>query len=283
MTFFTEVGVGFAANIATNIVTSNFDKITSIFTETAERLSDGSLGIFIFGPQGTGKSTLLDIISGRRSLNDTPLPYSSSHANECQKLDGHLYFRAFAGPGQEALQNIHWPSLYNKMATYKRVICVFCASYGCHALFEEGFDSIAKSSLNVREDLIVQDYLNSKRQEESAIFSDFATKLAAVPGPMGLMLLVTKQDLWWGNRAEVARHYGRGAFATHLKKLAEAKKATGLVVDTQSASLSIQNLLTSDQRLIVPTASGYDSLLQLANFQRFDHKLEEMASALARK
>lgn len=283
MVFFSEIGTEIVAGQAARQLFKIPDAAKKFVVQSKERLTDGSLGIFIFGPQGTGKTTLLGILSGKKEINDIPTEYLSSSKNEHLSSKNNIYFKVFAGPGQEALQNIHWPDLYTKMNGYKRVICIFCTSYGCHALFEEGMSSIEKGTVNISDDLMIGEYLENKRIEESKLFKGFCEKLKAIPGSLGLLLLVTKQDLWWPDRLAVQKHYSRGEFAKSMKGLREAKKAVGLVTDAQSVSLSLQNLLTSDREMLVPTAAGYDQLLQRANFELFRNKLAEMAAMLTGK
>ena len=169
------------------------------------------------------------------------------------------------------------------MNRFKRVLCIFCASYGCHAIFEEDFRALQVGSLNRSPALIVKDYLEEKRQLEAIQFREFCGQLRGVPGRLGLLLLVTKQDLWWHDRSEVAKHYSRGAFASGFRRVAEAKKASGFIKGQQSASLSLQNLITSDRQLLIPTTAGYDQLLQRVNYLALLRKLEEMVAALGER
>ncbi len=283
MTFFVELGAGVAAHLLEKQMERGAHGLGAFAKGFWERYRDGSLGIFIFGPQGTGKSTVLGVLSGSKEVNDVPSEYDSSPKNETAKYKGHLFFKAFAGPGQDTLSAIFWPDLYKQMGKYERAICIFCVSYGCHSLFEEDFLTLKGSSLNHNEALIIKDYLEEKRQHEATQFAEFCSQLRGVAGRLGLMLLVTKQDLWWDQRKEVEQHYGRGAFAKGFRELAEAKRMAGFISARQSASLSLQNLLTSDRKLIVPTTSGYDQLLQRANYSAFLRKLDEMTGSLTEK
>jgi hypothetical protein len=281
MPFFVELGAGIAASLLEKQLEKNSGKFITFAKELKERTLDGSLGIFIFGPQGTGKTTALGILSGEKEVNDVPSEYISSAKNEVAKYKGHLFFKVYAGPGQTSLSDVHWPDLYKKVGEFDRSLCIFCASYGCHAIFEEDFEALQTSSMNTKDSLVVKDYLEGKRQLEARLFSEFCTQISGVAGKLGLMLLVTKQDLWWAQRQGVAAHYSRGAFASGFRRLSDAKRAAGFVKAQQSASLSLQNLLTSDRQLLVPTTAGYDQLLQRVNYLALLRKLEEMVAALA--
>lgn len=268
MTFFVDLTSGIAAGLIGKQLENLASRNKSAFIESYERYREGSLGIFVFGPQGTGKTTLMNVLSGSLFINDVPPEYSSSIANEKEAFKGHLYFKVYSGPGQETLADIHWPQLFEKMSEYSRVLCIFCCSFGCHTSFDIGG----------RVD--VNDYLRKYKGQESAIFLKFCEQISAIQGQLGLMLLVTKQDLWWDKRDTVEGHYTSAKFARGFRLLSDRKKAVGFVGDRASASLSIQNLLSADKQLLMPTVGGYDQLIQKANFANFNKKLEAMISGL---
>lgn len=281
MTFLVELGAGIAAHLVEQQVVRSTAPILQFGRDAVERLKDGSLGVFIFGPQGTGKTTVLGILAGTRSINDLPSEYVASPKTEAARYQGHLFFKAYAGPGQPGLSDVHWPDLYRKIGRYDRVLCIYCASYGHHAIFEEDFDILRQSSMNKSDGAVVTEYLEGRRHAESDLFTQFSQELCGVSGKIGLMLLVTKQDLWWHERHLVESHYKRGAYASGFRRLGEAKKAVGFVSARQSASLSLQNLVTSDRKVLVPTTSGYDQLLQRVNYGALVKKLEEIVGLLA--
>lgn len=267
MTFFVEISTSIAAKAVEISIEQLAKHNKSYLTDTMERLKDGSLGIFVFGPQGVGKTTLMNVLSGSSEINDIPTEYQSSAKNERMSFGGHVYFKVFSAPGQTSLADIHWPDLFEKMNRYQRVLCIFCCSYGCHTNFELGAEENGQS------------FLEEHRGIESELFLNFCTQLKSVTGKLALMLLVTKQDLWWDQRIDVENHYLQAKFAKGFRLLEENKKASGFISARSSVSLSIQNLYNAYRQLIKSTVGGYDQLIQKANFGSFLTQIEMALSS----
>ena len=90
MPFLVELSAGLAAKAVEIGLEKFIEHKRNYFTNTFERIKDGSLGIFVFGPQGVGKTTLMNVLSGDSSINDVPPEYLSSSENEKKAFGGHV-------------------------------------------------------------------------------------------------------------------------------------------------------------------------------------------------
>jgi hypothetical protein len=232
-------------------------------------------GILIFGPGGSGKTTLSKILSEPIDwLADPPGLYSESIGTERVKLTDAPNVEIVVPPGQQARRDTTWPILLADLVAgkYRGVIVVAShglasiplESYKDHKLYE---GSIPKFLEAMREE---------ERAEELEVLKRLLPSFQLVKGKLWLLTVVVKQDLWWPEKDDVERHYRDGPYREQL--IAEAAKLSPTIFrhELVFASLAISNFRTAKNELLVPNAKGYDQPEQVRSLR----KLFETVDAL---
>jgi hypothetical protein len=91
-----------------------------------------------------------------------------------------------------------------------------------------------------------------------------------------MITIVNKQDLWWNQRNHVKDHYSNGEYEQIIQGVRNKIGATRFVHEYCSASLVMDNFLSIENEMLVPTTSGYDQRLKSANFKNFLGTIETL-------
>src|SRR5206468_2544567 len=91
---------------------------------------------------------------------------------------------------------------------------------------------------------------------------DLLPHLEAAKAKVWMITLVTKQDLWWTDRREVAGYYEHGDYGKTITDLSNTRGKNYFRHFYYSASLISQNLTSGDGKAIAQTAGGYDHPLR---------------------
>ncbi len=83
-----------------------------------------------------------------------------------------------------------------------------------------------------------------------------------------VLTLVTKQDLWWPDRALVESHYRSGEYRTLMHGVTEAVGKSNFRHELIFSSLVISNFTTGLGELLASTVAGYDQNLQAESLRR---------------
>lgn len=98
--------------------------------------------------------------------------------------------------------------------------------------------------------------------------------MAAVTQPIWMVTLVTKQDLWWKERAKVQDYYVKGEYGMAIDELASAIGHRNFQHEFIPVSLTLSSLASRDGQVFAPTTAGYDMPLHqrylLSMFERMD-------------
>ena len=248
----------------------------TVFTKSLRKLRSywrhGHVRIAVFGVGGTGKTTLGELLSGKSSLGAKPSTYQLSHKTEAVTPDSDFVSTLYIPGGQERYILNDWPALYQNLAQGKSRGIINIVCYGHHSFTELNYKA-TKYFLDLPESVrntiskedFVKLYLESKRARELEIMREMLPHLKTAKERIWMLTVVTKQDLWWKERATVQAFYEGGEYNSYINEIATNRGQQNFAHAYVSASLVINNLQTNDADILVPTAEGYDQNLQYAN------------------
>lgn len=250
-------------------VWENRTALRRALTRLWNRLRHGNLQIAVFGAGGVGKSTLGQILTGEASADDLPAGYSESLVLEKYPLEGDLVCSLLVPPGQERRREERSRvDLLGSLAAGKSFGVINVVSYGYHSFAELGFE---KHKL-YRKGMIPKDfmgvYLPERRREEIRVLDALKPYLLTAHARIWMVTLVTKQDLWWAQRAEVNDYYTSGEYAAHLEDIVRQRGAQNFVHRLVSASLLWNNFKDHDGTVLATTTAGYEQSVRAANLKR---------------
>jgi hypothetical protein len=230
-------------------------------------------GILVIGPGGTGKTTLGRFLAGEMVLPllSEPWEYRESIARETFALadDSNVELEIF--PGQQRHRPAIWESVRSEIAggNYRGIILT--SAYGYHSFWQISYKQHVLFQGSKERFLV--DFLAAGRKEELRVFEYLRPALESISGRLWILVVVTKEDLWWPDRANVRNHYEGtdGPWQAILDAVRVANKNLELRTIVAYLSLVINNLTTAEGETLIKNAEGYDQRLQV-NSQR--HLLE---------
>lgn len=233
-------------------------------------------GVLVLGPGGVGKSTLGRLLSGQVTpIFDEPTRYDESLNTESYPLEGATDIEMVVAPGQSRRRDATWGGLLNELASgaFRGLIFVVSHGYGNHGLGEHtGYQD--HPLFKGRKDEFLQAFLEHNRSEEFQIIRELVPHIKPPAGGKFWMLtLVTKQDLWWDDRAEVEAAYSVGAYGAEIKKLQDAHGVRLFRHELALASLVISNFKTGRGEVLKENTAGYDQECHARSFRALVEKL----------
>ncbi len=231
-------------------------------------------GILILGAGGSGKSTLGRILSGEFDLLlDPPAEYKESISTEEYELQGDPKTEILVLPGQSHRRDATWPELLADLAAGKFRGIILISAYGYHTIGEARYqDTIiyrekAKGKGKGKAGFLSA-YIEDRCAEELAILRRVSEAIRPVAGRVWMLSLVTKQDLWWPQRAKVESHYREGEYAATIQGVLDRVGRLSFRHEYVFVSLVISNFTTGMKDTLKPNAEGYDQNLQVASLRR---------------
>lgn len=240
-------------------------------------LTRGTLKIAVFGPGGVGKSTLGHFVSrGGEAIR--PHDYKESPVIEKYTISDEVVGKLLVPPGQERRIEDYWPELYRQLVQGKSRGIINVVSWGYHS-FELAMKDTRYFMPGMSKDEFLAAYLKAKRHRELEIIHELAPRIKDARHKLWMITLVTKQDLWWEQRADVQKHYTEGEYDACIREVFQKRGERGFSHDYMSASLVISNFASGAGELLAPTAQGYDQKIQWA----YQSKFIETVKAFARR
>ena len=75
-----------------------------------------------------------------------------------------------------------------------------------------------------------------------------------------MIILVTKQDLWWSERAAIADYYEHGLYNKSIEEITNKRGQVNFPHEYHAASLIMNNFRSGDGEVLAQTTQGYDRL-----------------------
>jgi hypothetical protein len=254
-------------------------KLFTLWKRMQRWMTKGSTSIVIVGAGGTGKSTLGQLLACGPTGFAQPQRYRESMTVETLQLAGNVPATVLVTPGQERRRTRTLPGLLRDIASRCRLGIIHVVSHGYHSLGEEvSFRELPEYQKGMTARRFLDRYAESCRQLELDVLREIEPHLLAVKQPFWMLTLVTKQDLWWDERAAVRRVYESGSYGTLIDGIQSQRGAERFTHEYVSASLVVQNLCSGNNELLAKTTAGYDDSIQLANLTTVFDAVERFAS-----
>ncbi len=237
------------------------------FKRIYSRLTKGEVRIAIFGPGGTGKTTLGRILAREFDRLSPPFNYEGSLFTEVYKIEGPRVGVIYVAPGQERRENT-WDEVLRQMVDGKIKIVINVLAWGYHSFEELALEDFQYYYQGMSERDFLAAFLQDRRQRELDIIQRLDPQIAIARGKIRMITLVTKQDLWWDQRRQVQDHYLSGEYNRYIQDLVQRRGQNHFIHEYLSASLVANNLITKQGEILALTTAGYDQNLQSANLTK---------------
>jgi energy-coupling factor transporter ATP-binding protein EcfA2 len=222
--------------------------------------------VAVFGPSGTGKTTLGHFVTGQSQPFGKPLNYKESHNSESYSVNNstcHL----IAAPGQFESRRTSWNKLFSDIISGQVIGVINVVCYGYHSL--RTVPPFASSTS------FWEEYFLERRQQEIKIIQELTPYLKASPGKIRMLTLINKQDLWWNNQQTVEKYYQEGDYQKCLDEILVVKGQQNFMHEYVPVSFVIANFQV-DSKIILQNCAGYDQQLQGEQLSRFLEKIQNL-------
>jgi hypothetical protein len=244
-----------------------------------KRVTKGHVHIVTFGAGGAGKSSLGTFLAGGNVADDPQ--YRESTKVETYRLDSATTCSVFVPPGQPSLRAPTWSDMAREVGSGRSSVVIHVVCWGLEAIEPLRYSDLSTYREGMTPEELGQAHAAARRVAEIETLRDFASQLALAPRRLSLVTVVTKQDLWWRERAAVRRHY-EGPYAEAVTALRNHVGEQNFTHTLWSASLVAKNLRDGDGSLLVPTAQGYDEPTRRWHAQRLAEIVEQEVESVGR-
>jgi hypothetical protein len=238
------------------------DRLKTATQKMRRRLSDGKLGIAIFGAGGTGKSTLGHVLDENFDPTAPPKEYISSINIEQFWLKSNDAQSVFVAPGQRDRKG-HWHKLLNDIFQKKQLLIINIVAAGYHSTENKITD--------------IDSYLLQCVQEEQALLQDLINSIQIIQKPLKMITVVAKQDLWCEDQSEIAGFYEKGNYARTISEIQAIKGTENFQHEFVYASLTIQSLRDKTDKKIILNTAGYDLIEHIKSLNQLIETIEKLS------
>jgi energy-coupling factor transporter ATP-binding protein EcfA2 len=252
-------------------------KLRKLFRKLRYRITKGRMRVVVFGPSGTGKSTLGQFLAGQIDTL-SPVKYLKSLETFSYSLQADVVCTLIVPGGEPMREQLDWPGLYRELGKGRIGGVINVVSYGYHTFAERSIMQATPRQGGTITDMFSA-YLEDRRQRELEIIASLVPHLSAAPNRIAMLTVVTKQDLWWKDRDQVAAFYERGNYNTYINDLRHKRGGNVFMHDYVPASLVLSNMETANHETLALTAEGYDQNLHRA----YQHNLLSQVVSMANR
>jgi hypothetical protein len=225
-------------------------------------------GILILGAGGAGKSTLGKILGGQYDLLLDPIgEYSESVSVEEYSLKDDSGVEIYVPPGQAHRRDSTWTELLAGVCSgdYRGIILL--NAFGYHTIGRISYRDL-KVYKKHGDSAFLDSYVRDRQAEEVAIVKRIGEAVRLSNNRLWMLSLITKQDLWWNQRATVESHYESGNYGKAIEELTAQCGAHRFRHELAFASLVISNFETGMKEPLWANSEGYDQRLQVQSLRR---------------
>jgi len=144
----------------------------------AQRLRYGRREIAIFGPGGSGKTTLATFLAGKPVVDSTKRRYvRSTVGGDTERFEGRRSWKIRAVPGQIQDFKNDWVQVLERVSSGKAHGIINVVSWGYHALDQQRYEDTSYYVPGMSQQEFLSVYLNTRRQEEINVAGVLADEL----------------------------------------------------------------------------------------------------------
>lgn len=239
-------------------------KIREIGEWLWNRVTKGEVRVVVFGSAGAGKSTLGAALAGQEVTPD----YRDSGYLETYTLAGGVPCSILVPPGEPSLRAATWSDLLREVSAGHASTVLHVVSWGMNQFSEHEYTELPGYAKGMPLDALAAAFFENQREQEIATLESFARQVALAPGQLSLITVVTKQDLWWGDRQDVRAFYENGRYAEIVTEIRNRVGEQHFTHKIWSASLLRRNIVDANRNVLRETTAGYDDLLQLRDHRK---------------
>lgn len=140
-------------------------------------LRRGHLHVAIFGPGGTGKTTLGQFLAGKLDQGLNTTRYKQSIEVEEYSLKGDLVCSLIVPPGQSRRAITTWPALYRSLAQGKSAGVINVVSWGHHSFAESSYKETKYFKPGMTQAEFLEEYLMACRHREMEVIRELTPRL----------------------------------------------------------------------------------------------------------
>lgn len=234
--------------------------------------------ILVIGSGGVGKTTLASMLTGEKGSDKDHADYTETIGVESFSRSKGPKLEFVVLPGQSSRMESTSGPILEKLEHGGFGGVIFVASFGHHAIGDMSWRNHKLYNKTETEEQFLDQYLRYSREKENGLFNALCGSLSKCKKPIWLMIVVTKEDLWWSESDAVHNHYSSGVYRDLKKKCIGGRKDHEFLFERAFVSLLPRNLETGHGEVLKKTSPGYDQKHQKGSFAALVKKLHGVCS-----
>lgn len=211
------------------------------------------------------RQPLATLLSGDLTLLTGPTGYEESITLEEHEWDNVQKYLLLVPPGQEHRRSHHWNTLLLEIQKGQALglINVVCAGHQTFNIPYKQHKLYSYKQMGINR--FVEKYIQTAKEQELEATRPILQSLQSLKGHKSriwMVTLVTKQDLWWGERERICQEYQTGEYSNLINEVKSVLGDEWFHHEYLYASLVMQNWKDSNGDVLAETTHGYDQECQ---------------------